>query len=266
LSCVTLASAGCSLLLSTSDLSEQAVPDSGTPPPGAEAGADGADTADARTDAVVVPRDGSARCCETLSPPPKFCADFDGNGAVDEGWDDVTIAPENVGALSRDALARDRSSLLVKLTAPQSCSYVRPAKTFPSSGFGLRVSFSFRPSSPWTTDAIFALLGAAGQGADCAMLFHFDEGKASLHLQYGSPPVDETFVWDGAPPLDVWSTIETTIDPAGDLTIALGGKKVLTLPLPDGCKAGPEVYFAPGFHCEQTAHEARYDDVVVDYP
>jgi hypothetical protein len=264
---VAVASAGCSLLLSTSDLTE-AGPDGGTgPSPTGEAGADGATSGDATTDAPVVSPDGSARFCETLSPAPKFCADFDGTGAVHEGWDTTVISPDDtVGSLARDALGRDRSSLVAKLTAPQSCSYARVAKTFPTSGFGMRVSFAFRPASPWTTDSIISLFNAEGDNADCGILYHFEVGLARVHLQYGNPEANDMFEWDGAPALDAWSTIDTTIDPNGILTIVLNGKKVLTLDLPAGCTPGNEVYIAPGFHCEQEVHEARYDDVIVDYP
>jgi hypothetical protein len=259
-----VASAGCSLLLSTSDLTEPG-PDGGTPSPTGEAGADGG--GDATTDGPLVSPDGSVRFCQTLSPAPKFCADFDGTGAVDEGWDGTVIAPDDtVGSITRDALGRDRSSALAKLTDPVSCSYARLAKTFPTSGFGMRVSFSFRPSSPWTTDAIISLFNAEGDTADCGILYHFHPGLAQLHLQYGTPEANDMFEWDGAPALDAWSTIDTTIDTNGILTIVLNGKKVLTRALPEGCKPGPEVYVAPGFHCEQDVHEARYDDVVVDYP
>lgn len=264
LSCVTLASAGCSLLLSTSDLSEQAGgADGGGPPIVTEAGIDASAPSDGGTDALVIPPDANARFCETLSPAPKFCADFDGTGPVHEGWGNVLIDPDNVGVVVRDALGRDRSSLLAKLTAPQACSYARPTKTFPTTGFGLRVSFSFRPSSPWTNDAVFSLMNA--EEGDCGVLFHFDGVTARVHFQYGAD-ANDFFDWNAAPKLDAWSKIESAIDLDGNLTIALDGKTVFTQLLPELCKPGTEVYFAPGFHCENAVHEARYDDVIVDYP
>jgi hypothetical protein len=264
---VAIASAGCSLLLSTSDLSEEARPDAGASPAG-EAGADAPTTpaGDAGSDALAVDAaDASGlRFCESLVPAPKFCADFDGTGPVTESWDTAIIDPAAAGSLARDPLGRDRASLLAKLVAPQSCSYVRPAKTFPTNGLGLRVAFAFRPSSPWIGDAVFSLMSA--EGGDCGILFHFDGAGARTHFQYGNPEQDVFYDWDGAPKVDVWSRIEAAIDKSGALTVKLGDDVVFSQSLPLACTPGSEIYVAPGFHCEGDAHEARYDDVIVDYP
>ena len=265
---VAVASAGCSLLLSTSDLGGEPGPDSGAGESSTvtEAGrADAPGTVDGGTDALVRAPDANARFCETLSPAPKFCADFDGTGTVDEGWDNVTIDPAGVGSVTRDTtLGRDRSSLLTKLTAPQSCSYARPAKTFETSGLGTRVSFSFRPSSPWVGDAIFLLMNA--EGGDCGILFHLNGGAAFVHFQYGQPEKNDFFDWSASPKADVWTKIDAAIDTNGMITIALDGNKVLSMLVPDACAPGTKLYVAPGLHCENDVREIRFDDFVVDYP
>ena len=130
------------------------------------------------------------------------------------------------------------------------------------------MSYSFRPSNPFS-DAAFSLISleGTGSGGGCAILYHFNvTNGAYLHMQYGSPQVDQTYDWAVTPKTDAWSKIETTIDANGGLVIKVDGSEAINRNVGDACKPGAEVYFAPGFHCEGDVHEARYDDVIVDYP
>lgn len=113
LCCAAIGLAGCSLLLSTSELNEPgaAPAEAGTPSP-AEGGADGSSSSgDASSDGAS-----GRRFCETLSPAPKHCSDFDKAGdAVNAGWNDVAIDPPSVGSVTLDAIGRAGSSALVKI-------------------------------------------------------------------------------------------------------------------------------------------------------
>jgi hypothetical protein len=264
LSCVALLSGGCSLLLSTSDFSEDAT-DAGAPVE-ASSPADAPSLLETSTDAPVVPPDGGGpRFCASLSPAPKFCADFDGEGAVDEGWNGLTIDPTSAGTVTRDPLGRDRSSLLVKLTAPKECSYVRPGKSFVTTGKGMRISFSFRPSSPWDSDAIFAFIKLESPQGGCSILHHLESAtSANLHFQYGVE--NDLYAWNAVPKLDTWSRVETSFGSDGSISIKVDGVDALTRGLDPACTFGDSVYVALGFHCEDAVHEARFDDVVIDYP
>lgn len=111
------------------------------------------------------------------------------------------------------------------------------------------------------------------EGADggCGILFHVQRLAGStttystLHFQYGAQ--DDIYEWSAAPMLDTWSKVEATVAADGSsISVSLDGTVVVTRSIPAGCNLGSTIYFAPGFHCEADVHEARYDDIVVDYP
>jgi hypothetical protein len=269
LCCASVVLAGCSLLLSTSDLSEPGTPDAA---PSSEAGLDAPGSADSSSDGTAIDAPG-VRFCASLSPPPKFCADFDGPGAsVDDGWDDVEVEPPSGTSVTLDPMGRAGASALMTVDDNLGCAYSRLGKTFFTNGKGARFSFSYRPTGV-TDDSIFAFWDLRGDGADCGIFFRLEttDGQtvsaAATHFQYDNGMRDDIFEWISAPKLGVWSKIEAEIASDGSsIAVILDGDPVSRQTIPAGCTFGSTSYFAPGFHCEDRAHEARFDDVVVDYP
>lgn len=265
LCCVSLALASCSLFWDTSSFTSDEPTDAGTgTDTSAETSSSSSSGGPSEGGTNDAGQDSATSFCASLNPKPKFCSDFDdGASLVVAGWG-VNVDPPDAGSVTIDPMGRDRSCALAKLDAPQSCSYARPTRTFVTDGKGLRVAYAFRPSSTkWQGDAAFSVVALQG---GCRLLYHFDGANASLHLQFGSPEQDESFGWAVTPKLDAWSKIETTISADANITITVDGVIALSRALSAGCGFGTSVFVAPGLHCESDPHEARYDDVVVDYP
>lgn len=280
LCCAAFGLAGCSLLFASNLDAEGDAPASDaataaetsaasdapiTPPVDASA-SDG----DASVDASP---DGSTRFCSTITPTPKFCADFDDPGMkVEDGWSRVFMSPQNVGAVELTDVARDGKAMSVKMNGAPACSYTRIEKEFPTTGKDMHVSFSMRPTTPWTTDAIYAVVRfLEASTIKCQIFLHLGQNQnvpasGDIHFQYPPGPIDDVFNTNAYPKGDVWSKIDLTIRAAGSVLLTVDGQIATDRLFPNGCSFGDAAMVGFGYHCENASPEIRFDDVVVDYP
>jgi hypothetical protein len=248
---------GCSLFLSTSDLSDANGTDAGAtdgPPPVVdEAGRDSAPAGDA-----------GGRFCQSLSPAPKHCADFD-DGNLLSFFDDVQREPTPTTA----SVAPDEGGVRAAIANADGCSYARLTKTVPSSGAGMRIRFNVMPVAPWPKDQIFFFLKLEDGAGECGFLLHLDgEGAGGqLHVQWGDPEQDDGVDWTELPKVGAWSEMGIELAAANPptVTVSVDGKKAMSQAFPQ-CTFGTGVYVAMGLHCASGTAAVRYDDVVIDYP
>jgi hypothetical protein len=261
LCCAGLALAGCSLLLSTSDLNEQSSPDGGGPTPTTDAGADAPANTDAAGDAPVGTPDGGGPFCKSLSPAPKYCADFD-DGNVLAFFDGAHRDP-----MSTTNIVADNGAARIAMANATGCTYARLEKTLPASAAGMKVRFRVRPTAPFTEDEIFANLFIGEGDVGCALLLHVDPNGGSLQVQYGNPQMDDGYDWAVAPKVGEWSdvSIDLAASTIPTVTIRVNGQPAMAKTLSQ-CSFGAETWLALGLHCASGTAELRYDDVVVDYP
>lgn len=258
-----LCGGGCSLFLSTSDLTGEEAPDGG---PATDGSFDAPATVDdgGRTDTGPASEGGGAFCA-TLSPAPKHCADFD-DGNLLGFFDEVLRDPSN----GTTTVVAENGGVRAAIDAAGSCSYARLTKTLPTSGQGMRVRFKVKPNAPWPKDQIFFFLNLEDGLNDCGFLVHLGEagGAADLHVQWGNPEQNGGAGFLEAPKVGEWSEIgidfANVTTPTADVTV--NGKPVVTSETFPQCAFGSSVYVAMGFHCSSGTAEVQYDDLVIDYP
>jgi hypothetical protein len=257
LCCALLVCGGCSLFLSTSDLSEPEPADGGAtdgPPPVVdEAGRDS-----------TPPVEAGGPFCKSLSPTPKHCVDFD-DGNLLAFFDEVHREPST----TTTTVVAEEGGVRAAIANADGCSYARLTKTLPTPGPGMRIRFKLMPVAPWPRDQIFFFLNLEDGAGDCGLLLHLGEQGTGgdLHIQWGDPEQNDTVGWVELPKVGEWSEIGLELGDANPptATVTVNGKKAMSQSFPQ-CTFGTGVYVAMGFHCASGTAAVRYDDLVIDYP
>lgn len=261
LCCALLLCGGCSLFLSTSDLAND-TPDGGGP---IDAAVDGPPVVvgDGGIDTGTSAEAGGP-FCQSLSPAPKLCADFDDNNLLSI-FDDVLREPSTT-----TTVVAEEGGVRAAIDGATGCAYARLAKTIQTNGAGMRIRFKMKPSAPWVNDEIHFILNLEQGAKDCGFFLHLGDGagSAQLHVQWGSPEQNDGVGWAVLPKVGEWNEIAIelgTTDPP-TVAIAVNGKPSLPATPFSQCSFGSRVYVGMGFHCSSGTAEARYDDLVIDYP
>gem|GEM_PF-1926549 len=266
-----------------SGCSDEAEPPADAADAGAEAAPDGqdaapdaatdggTDAADARPDA---PSEAGATFCETLTPAPRFCDDFD-DGDVDDDWAVRNVLGGSTLELDPASYASSPTSMHVTtkaLDAAQSGpAHLRTTVTGAVSrvklAFGVRIE-----TNPAVTKGALALATLDVSASHFFTLYLRDAP------QDGSEPAAILEEIDGAtvrrhaltklPAMGVWTRVTIDVDlGAGVASVLLGTEKALDAAVVSAIpgteatiRVGAVYLFGPA-----DAFEAGFDDVVVDF-
>lgn len=246
-------------MLSTSDLADEAPLDASVDAPSsAEGGADVSPESSGGGDARVP-------FCQSLSPAPKHCVDFD-DGNLLGFFDQVVRDPPN----ATTTLVADDGAARVAIDGADGCAYARLTRTVPAPGRGMRVRFKVKPSASWAKDKIYFFMNLEGGQGDCGLLLHLGDfgSSAQLHVQWGNPEQNDFNPWTEIPKVGEWSEIGIELAATDPPTVAatVNGMKAMSSKALSQCSFGSGVYVGMGFHCAAGTAEVRYDDLVIDYP
>jgi hypothetical protein len=241
-----------------------------------DASPEGAPT-DAPADEPATTTDaGPTRGCAAIQPRPKFCRDFDDDGAVGQGWSNVTVEPGGPGqivSLDTDQFWSGRQSFRARMQGVDAgCSYTRLDQRFSNTGAKrFEVHVRLRPSSPWKEKAPF-VMSVGG----CAALLYLSErdgrvDEALINVQSGNR--DDVRSIAGHPPVDEWTDFGIVVIPS---PTGSGTKMTFSFTDADGtvteksheysyCALGGDAFLGVGFHCDRGDAEVRYDDVRADW-
>jgi len=203
----------CSLLTSLDGLSG---PDS----PGADAGDAGdagsdtsdGDVDDGLPDAPFETSDGPAiRFCDTVTPPPAFCADFDGaNAKAEDGWSGHEEGGGATSSLDHDVFHSGPASLGVHVPPIPDGGWAKADLVRAAAGAAAETSLTFDFRADTYTDSNVGGIALAGDGSASpySASLVFGSGYASLMeeaAEDGGPYFYTTL--PGAPPLGQWTTV-----------------------------------------------------------
>lgn len=248
---------------------EAAVLDDG----GAPEDAAPADAADAGPDSTVPPKpDGGSPPCAAIQPKPAFCDDFD-DGDLKDDWEVANVSVGSSVSLDTTGYASPPASFAArtKAIAAQDAAFAHLRTTV--TGTPTRVRLSFTAFFP-TTTLTKGMLAIATVDVSTSHFFTLflrdnDPDAPGPTLEESLPGTTTRHVLGSPPPANAWTRIVVDIDLAAgkasvswDGTKALDGATIGTAPAQDPTiRIGALYDYGP-----QDAFEARFDDVLVEYP
>jgi hypothetical protein len=217
---------------------------------------------------------GASFLCDTVSPPPLFCDDFD-RGAIAARWPGARIDPAGDAGVDDATAASPPNSALFRLGAdapptPWGCSFVTIDKDFPdASAEQLHLELDLRLADGNPGIGIFTV--KQGFGADLCQLI-LGASPTSVLEQF--QPADGG-PWSGAGhsasmPIPVQQWVHMTLDAdygAGTITLRVGDNVVVDHePMTAACAAGiGQPALSAGIWCQpyhSSAVEFHIDNVV----
>lgn len=245
---------------------------------GAEGGGDDAGSGDggvpvndgAAPDASV----GDGAFCQSRSPAPMFCRDFDDGGLG--GWDDIQEDPG--GAIAHDPVASSPPGSAVITLAPSSpeCTYVRLTKRFlaPLSKWTLEFDLRLGDTSaqPRYPGHYLATVWTDISGDACGLLFSPSPSSPNLleQIYYADGGAQNiNHLLQGNPTPGEWHRITLRAElSAPRFTVAIDGQPLAKeVPLSGSCKGSGPVSVRLGYHCAKSIGdplEVRIDNVTFD--
>lgn len=240
----------------------------------------GLDESDASTDATSPEEDAGKRdaraeagdagtsFCQTLSPKPAFCADFD-DGEVDTGWDTSFVQGGNLGVT--DEAKSGPFALEAKTPALVAAQVARVSVRTTKITSAPKVTLSFALFLPKTTFTS----GAIGIAALDVSLNHFftlylrdpDETNPGPALIENTINGTVRHVLSGLPPANAWTDVTITIDEGTrKVSVAFGATTVLDGAQIQGTIEEATIRLGAAYiDGPSEAFTARYDNVVLRF-
>jgi hypothetical protein len=242
--------------------------------PADAAAPDAADAADAAPDVVIPPKpDGGAPPCASLQPAPAFCDDFD-DGDLKDDWQVLNVSVGSSAALDTSAHASAPASFAARTKAivAQEAAFAHLRTTL--TGAPARVRMSFTAFFPVTTlskgSLAIATIDVSQNHFFTLFLRDTDPDAPGPTLEESVPGTTTRHVLGSPPPANTWTRIVVDVDLATgkasvswDATKALDGATIATTPVAQDptIRVGALYVYGP-----QDPFEARFDDVLVEYP
>lgn len=214
--------------------------------------------------------------CDTLVPPPAFCADFDEGTAATAGWTGIddkgsagTIAVDDQLSASPPASAR-----ITMAANPPDCSYERLHHSIEGPFTQGYMSYEVRlgDASGAAPDAIISELGLDLPGGEDYLIYVRAGATAAEVIEQHTDPSGSSTQSShsfGLLPVGSWSTLRLDLDltAAPQFTFSVDGDRAIEasifVPLPAATGLRP----ALGLGCVSSssgAIELHYDDVAID--
>jgi hypothetical protein len=226
--------------------------------------------------------------CESRTPAPTFCADFDGVAAVGEGWDStddgIELAHVDLDSTLSVSGARSARTFLELEDAGSTCRYAQLHRSFLGRPAHFEVAVQLRPGPESDLAAVenFMNLYWTTTDFECVMVVGVTQQAVELRLQSfqggasaGTDDVDFTLPGDVA--MD-WASLALSVSllpPGGGPPVlglawkgdALGEQQLLTDSAWSPCFGAPadgSLDLNLGPHCTIGPQSFHFDDVVFD--
>lgn len=231
--------------------------------------------AEAAADATVVPPkpDGGSPPCASIVPKPVFCDDFD-DGDLKDDWEVLNVSAGSSATLDTTGYASPPASFAAqtKAVVAQDAAFAHVRTTV--TGTPSRVRLAFSAYFPRTTldKGMLAIATVDVSQSHFFTLFlrDGDPDAPGPTLEESVPGTTTRHVLGSPPPANAWTRIVVDLDLAAgkasvtwDATKALDGAAIATTPtaVDPTIRIGALYVYGP-----QDAFEARFDDVLVEYP
>ncbi len=229
---------------------------------------------DAGPDVIIPPKpDGGAPPCASLQPAPAFCDDFD-DGDLKDDWEVLTVSAGSSASLDTNGYASAPASFAARTKAivAKDAAFAHLRTTVTGAPSRMRLSFSaFFPTT--TLDKGMLAIATVDVSTNHFFTLFLRDGDPDAPgptLEESVPGTTTRHVLGSPPPANVWTRVVVDIDlgtgkasVSWDATKALDGATIATTPAAQDptIRVGALYVYGP-----QDAFEARFDDVLFEYP